>query len=74
MVEAISNGQIIEEYPNDQRLLVCGRATLTEKVTIYLHIVCEYADPVFVEFVTAYVPDQRQWEQPPYRRRRRKKR
>jgi hypothetical protein len=39
----------------------------------YLHVVCEYADPVYVEFVTAYIPDQRDWESPPFRRRERKK-
>ena len=25
---------------------------------IYLHLMCEYADPVYVEFVTAYIPDE----------------
>jgi Domain of unknown function (DUF4258) len=71
MVKAILNGQIIEEYPDNQRLLVCGQTSLMENLVIYLHVVCEYADSVFIEFVTAYVPDERQWEQPPYRRRKR---
>ncbi len=73
MVEAVLNGQIIEEYLDDQRMLICGQIVLMENLTIYLHVVCEYADPVFVEFVTAYIPDERQWEHPPYRRRRRKR-
>ena len=72
MVEAILNGQIIEEYSDDQRVLISGTALL-ENITVHLHVVCEYADPVFIEFVTAYIPDERLWENPPYRRRRRKK-
>ena len=33
----------------------------------------EYVDPVYVEFVTAYIPDQREWESPPFQRRESKK-
>ena len=69
MVEAVLAGMIIEEYPEDYRALICGKAALTEKVTVYLHVVCEYADQVYVEFVTAYVPDDLEWEKPPFRRR-----
>ena len=68
LVEAILGGMIIEEY-EDQRVLICGRTSLSEKATIYLHVVCEYADPVFAELVTAYVPDELQWESPPFKRR-----
>ncbi|MBX3058182.1 MAG: DUF4258 domain-containing protein [Anaerolineae bacterium] len=74
MVEAILNGQVIEDYPDDQRMLICGRTKLIERIAIYLHIVCEYADPVFIEIVTAYIPDERLWESPPSRRRKRLKR
>lgn len=73
IVEAIINGIVIEEYPDDRRLLICGKTTLSENPDIYLHVVCEYADPVYVEFVTAYIPDQLQWESPPFKRRRRKR-
>lgn len=73
VVEAILRGTIIEDYADEQRALLCGRATLSSNVEIYLHVVCEYADPVFVEFVTAYVPDERDWENPPLRRRIKKK-
>src|SRR5439155_337985 len=31
------------------------------------------ADPIYVEFVTAYVPDEEEWERPPFRRRKTKK-
>ena len=73
MVEAVLDGKIIEAYPDDQRVLICGPTTLSKIPTIYLHVVCEYADSVYVEFVTAYIPDQTQWENPPFRRRRRKR-
>jgi len=69
MVEAVLNGKIIEAYPIEQRILVCGQASLTENTRIYLHIVCEYSDPSYVDFVTAYVPDESQWQIPPFSRR-----
>ncbi|PYS04133.1 MAG: hypothetical protein DMG15_13685 [Acidobacteria bacterium] len=69
MVEAVLTGTIIEEYPEDHRALICGKTALTKKVALYLHVVCEYADPVYVEFVTAYIPDDLEWEKPPFRRR-----
>ena len=72
IVEAILNGRIIEEYSDDQRVLVCGSATMAGNLYLYLHVVCEYADPVYAEFVTAYIPDESQWSSPPFRRRRQK--
>ena len=74
MVEAILNGAIIEAYPDVQQVLICGHSTLLENVVIYLHVVCEYADAVYVEFVTAYIPDEEQWERPNFIRRKRKRR
>jgi hypothetical protein len=73
MVEAVLAGSIIEEYPDDERALLCGKTSLSPDVAVYLHIVCEYADPVYIEFVTAYIPDELEWENPPYLRRKRKK-
>ena len=72
MVEAVLNGSIIEGYAEAKRVLVCGK-TMVMTAEIYLHIVCEYADPVYTEFVTAYIPDEQEWESPPFRRRKRKK-
>ena len=72
MVEAILNGKAVEEYPADQRVLICGKVTLEEGPLIYLHVVCEYADDVYVEFITAYIPDELSWEYPPFRRRKQK--
>ncbi|MCP4612691.1 MAG: DUF4258 domain-containing protein [Planctomycetes bacterium] len=74
IVEAVLTGKVIETYPDDERILICGRTTLSKNYTIYLHLVCEYADPIYVEFVTAYIPDELQWENPPFRRRRRRRR
>jgi hypothetical protein len=41
--------------------------------TIYLHVVCEYRDPVYVELVTAYIPDETRWYPPDFVRRRRER-
>ena len=73
IVEAVLAGTIIEEYPDDQRVLICGKTTLSENIDIYLHVVCEYADAVYIEFVTAYIPDELTWESPPLRRRERQR-
>ena len=69
MLEAIGQGKIIENYPMESRLLICGITHLSEKTSIYLHVVCEYSDE-YVEFVTAYIPDEFIWETPPFKRRR----
>ncbi|MDP3185436.1 MAG: DUF4258 domain-containing protein [Anaerolineales bacterium] len=73
MVEALLNGEIIEGYPDEKRVLICGQTTILEKSKLYLHVVCEYADPVYVEFVTAYIPDRSLWETLPLRRRKPKR-
>ncbi len=73
MLEAILNGVVLEAYPDDMRVLVCGKTTLGKRSTVYLHVVCEYADPVYVEIVMAYIPDESLWERPPLRRRLRKR-
>ncbi len=70
MLEAVKNGKIIEEYTEDCRILIGGAVNLTDKATIYLDVVCEYADDNYVKFVTAYIPDNEIWENPPFRRRR----
>ena len=73
MVEAVLSGTIIEDYLDDRRALICGKTSLSPNVDIYLHVVCEYADPVYIEFVTAYIPDEQEWGSPPFQRRERKK-
>lgn len=71
IIETVLNGAIIEDYPEAQRALICGTTTL-DRLKTYLHVVCEYGDPVYVEFVTAHIPDELEWEKPPLKRRRRK--
>jgi len=74
IVEAILSGTIIEEYLDSQRGLICGKTSLSASHDIYLHVVYEYSDTVYLEIVTAYIPDENLWESPPLRRRKRKKR
>lgn len=73
LIEAVLNGKIIEEYVDEHRVLVCGRIALSINVVMYLHVACEYADPVYIEFVTAYIPDEGIWESPPFRRRQKRR-
>jgi hypothetical protein len=73
MIEAILSGQIIEQYPERQRILICGQTMLELKTQIYLHIVCEQNYPDQIELITAYIPDELEWETPPLKRRRRHK-
>lgn len=69
MVDAVLNGKVIEDYPTEERALICGKTNLTENTSIYLHVVCEFTDDVYIEFVTAYIPDELFWESPPFKRR-----
>ena len=73
MVETVLDGAVVEEYPEAQRVLLCGKTRLSQSVDIYLHVVCEYADPIYVELVTAYIPDELEWEKPQFRKRKREK-
>mgnify|MGYP005851564831 CR=1 FL=1 len=73
MVMAILAGQIIEEYSERERVLICGPTSLSPVTVIYLHVVCEYSDPDYVQLVSAYIPDELSWDWPPFRRRRRGK-
>jgi Domain of unknown function (DUF4258) len=69
IIETVLKGKIIENYEFENRLLVCGPTKLADNVTVYLHVVCEYSDDIFVEIVTAYIPDESLWTNPPFRRR-----
>ena len=72
MIEAILAGQIIESYPDRNRVLISGRTTI-EGISLYLHIVCEQNYPDQIELITAYIPDEQEWENPPFTRRRKRK-
>ena len=73
IIEATLMGKIIEEYPLEKRALVCGETMIGDDLKIYLHIVCEYGDPTYLEIVTAYIPDRELWEEPPVRRRKKRR-
>ena len=73
IVEAILAGTIIEDYEDAKRVLICGPTSLSRQTVIYLHAVCEYANPAFLAIVTAYLPDESLWESPPFKRRKRRK-
>lgn len=57
VVHAILTGEVIEEYPDRQRVLVF--AMITNKVP--LHVVCDYSQGNVLLIVTVYIPDDRQW-------------
>jgi hypothetical protein len=69
IVTVVLEGRVIEEYEAEQRFLICGKTSLSKNASIYLHVICEYSDDVYVEFITAYFPDESLWEKPPYKRR-----
>jgi len=56
-VYAILTGEVIEEYPDRQRILVF--AMLPHKIP--LHIVCDYSQVNVVLIPTVYIPDDRLW-------------
>ena len=68
---AILSGRLLESYPERRRGLICGEVVLEADTTIYLHIVCQQDYPDQIAIVTAYIPSTREWETPPFRRKRR---
>lgn len=68
--EVILYGQVIDWMRDRQRLLFVGRVRNRQRRLVWLHAVVDYANPVMLGVITAYVPDPSQWEEPPLRRRR----
>jgi len=68
MIAAVLAGEIIETYPERNRVLICGKVMFNVGLEMYLHVVCEqnYSDQV--EFVTCYIPSTREWSTPPMKR------
>ncbi len=59
VVNALNNGSIIEEYPDDYPFASClilGRSN--EK---NLHV-CASLDDGYIYIITAYIPDSTRWE------------
>jgi len=60
IIEAIGNGQIIEDYPNDKYVpscLICGLTQSGRKV----HIQSSYPIRPLVKIITVYEPDPQKW-------------
>ena len=57
VVHAIWNGEVIERYPERNRVLIKGPTTSS----IPLHIVCDYADREEIVAVTVYIPSRDTW-------------
>lgn len=58
--EAVTNGEIIEDYPQDKygpSCLILG-FTQADKP---LHIQCSYPSRLLVKIITLYQPDPQQW-------------
>lgn len=58
--EAIANGQIIEDYPDDKYGSSCLIGGLTQ-VQRPIHIQCSYPSRPLIKIITVYEPNSRQW-------------
>jgi Domain of unknown function (DUF4258) len=58
--EAIANGQVIEDYPNDKYGPSCLISGLTQNQRP-IHIQCSYPDRPLIKIITLYEPDPRRW-------------
>ncbi len=56
-VHVVLTGEIIEEYPERQRVLVYGMMS----VQIPLHVVCDYSNDELILIPTIYIPSRRRW-------------
>jgi hypothetical protein len=61
IVEAVMGGEVLEDYPDENRCLILGTFHWTTKTISPLHIVCDYSQRDRVEFVTAYIPRRPAW-------------
>jgi hypothetical protein len=64
-LQAILNGTIIEDYPEQDRCLISGTASglrlSSDYVTTYIHSVCCYDDIEKVVVITMYRPSSDEW-------------
>jgi hypothetical protein len=66
--EAIQNSRILEIYLDQERCLLCGAFNWSVKRRDYMHVVAEYGNENYTDFITAYIPKRAEWETP-FRRR-----
>jgi hypothetical protein len=58
--EAVANGQIIEDYPDDKygpSCLICGWTQVQRPI----HIQCSYPSRPLIKIITVYEPIPQQW-------------
>jgi hypothetical protein len=58
--EAISTGQVIEDYPDDKYGSSCLISGLTQSNRI-LHVQCSYPSRPLIKIITVYEPDYWRW-------------
>ncbi|MBD2409847.1 hypothetical protein FACHB389_10245 [Nostoc calcicola FACHB-389] len=66
--EAISSGQVIEDYPNDKYGPNCLISGLTQ-ANRPLHVHCSYPSRPLIKIITVYQPDSNLWNNDFTRRR-----
>jgi len=66
ILHAIFEGEIIERYPNRDRVLILGPIAESD---LPLHVVCDYKDTKEIVAVTVYVPSREEWAGDAVRRR-----
>ena len=66
--EAITNGQVIEDYPNDKYGPSCLISGLTQ-ANRPIHVQCSYASRPLIKIITVYEPDSNLWNNDFTRRR-----
>ena len=71
ILHAIFEGEIIERYPNRDRVLILGPIAESD---LPLHVVCDYKDTKEIVAVTVYVPSRAEWAADAVRRRQESKR
>lgn len=58
--EAIANGQVIEDYPEDKygpSCLICGLTQAQRPI----HVQCSYPSRSLIKIVTVYEPNSQRW-------------
>lgn len=58
--EAIANGQVIEDYPNDKYGPSCLVSGFT-KAQRPIHVQCSYPSRSLLKIITVYEPDPQRW-------------
>lgn len=58
--EAIANGQVIEDYPEDKYVPSCLIFGLTEAQRP-IHVQCSYPTRPLIKIITVYEPDLERW-------------